>query len=374
MKREIKILIYANTLLWVFIVYYTFDLLTLIIDNTFQDALLDVDLNPTLEQQAMEIDKPQLIPKIIHQTYKTTDIPEQWKESRQKCIDLHPDYKYILWTDEMSHEFIREEYPWFLDTFENYKYPIQRADAIRYFILSHYGGVYIDLDDGCERRLDRLLTVPAFLRKTSPIGVSNDVMGSVPRHPFFLKVIKSLKHYDKSWFVPYMSIMASTGPLFISVVWKQYKRWGVPTNGVVRILQPADYKMHTYSFFSIAKGSSWHMDDAKFMKSLGNHILSCVVTGFVFAFFILYLEYCIYCLLCSGSSLGLGWVSTQLCSWSQCMFQKRNNYRYGNLIRYRGRAGRQGRLRKDSNLPYHNLVSDLEKNTDGFTDLSNGEY
>jgi len=24
-----------------------------------------------------------------------------------------------------------------------------RADSIRYFILNHYGGVYIDLDDVC---------------------------------------------------------------------------------------------------------------------------------------------------------------------------------------------------------------------------------
>ena len=31
----------------------------------------------------------------------------------------------------MAYEFIKEEYPWFLDTFENYKYPIERADAIR---------------------------------------------------------------------------------------------------------------------------------------------------------------------------------------------------------------------------------------------------
>ena len=38
-------------------------------------------------------------------------------------------------------------YPWFLETFDNYQFPIQRADAIRYFVLAHYGGIYIDLDD-----------------------------------------------------------------------------------------------------------------------------------------------------------------------------------------------------------------------------------
>ncbi|CAI4818770.1 ACH_G0055500.mRNA.1.CDS.1 [Saccharomyces cerevisiae] len=303
MRKELKYLICFNILLLLSIIYYTFDLLTLCIDDTVKDAILEEDLNPDAPP------KPQLIPKIIHQTYKTEDIPEHWKEGRQKCLDLHPDYKYILWTDEMAYEFIKEEYPWFLDTFENYKYPIERADAIRYFILSHYGGVYIDLDDGCERKLDPLLAFPAFLRKTSPLGVSNDVMGSVPRHPFFLKALKSLKHYDKYWFIPYMTIMGSTGPLFLSVIWKQYKRWGIPKNGTVRILQPAYYKMHSYSFFSITKGSSWHLDDAKLMKALENHILFCVVTGFIFGFFILYGEFTFYCWLCSKnfSNLTKNW-------------------------------------------------------------------
>ncbi|AJW04859.1 Sur1p [Saccharomyces cerevisiae YJM1401] len=303
MRKELKYLICFNILLLLSIIYYTFDLLTLCIDDTVKDAILEEDLNPDAPP------KPQLIPKIIHQTYKTEDIPEHWKEGRRKCLDLHPDYKYILWTDEMAYEFIKEEYPWFLDTFENYKYPIERADAIRYFILSHYGGVYIDLDDGCERKLDPLLAFPAFLRKTSPLGVSNDVMGSVPRHPFFLKALKSLKHYDKYWFIPYMTIMGSTGPLFLSVIWKQYKRWGIPKNGTVRILQPAYYKMHSYSFFSITKGSSWHLDDAKLMKALENHILSCVVTGFIFGFFILYGEFTFYCWLCSKnfSNLTKNW-------------------------------------------------------------------
>lgn len=52
-----------------------------------------------------------------------------------------------LWTNENAREFIGDEYPWFLDTFDRYQYPIQRADAIRYFVLAHYGGIYIDLDD-----------------------------------------------------------------------------------------------------------------------------------------------------------------------------------------------------------------------------------
>ncbi|KAH3902173.1 related to Mannosyl phosphorylinositol ceramide synthase CSH1 [Saccharomycodes ludwigii] len=267
-----------------------------------KDALLDSELNPLPNTPP----KPQLIPKIIHQTYKTEDVPERWKAGQQNCIDLHPDYQYILWTDVMIRKFIAEQYPWFLETFDSYKYPIERADAMRYFVLNHYGGVYIDLDDGCNRRLDPLLTVPAFVRKTSPTGISNDVMGAVPKHPFFLKLLKSLKKYNRNWYIPYITIMSSTGPLFVSIIWKQYKRWNhsldVNSSGAVRILQPQDYRQGPYAFFTISKGSSWHTGDSNVVLNMAVHITACVVSGFVVVFMILYCEFIFYCWLCNNSS------------------------------------------------------------------------
>ncbi|KAI3406227.2 CSH1 [Candida oxycetoniae] len=262
------------------------------------DALMDFELNPP-ENDGLA-NKSALIPKIIHQTYKSDKIPEIWKAGQQACIDLHEGYQYILWTDEMAREFISEEFPWFLKTWDNYRYNIQRADAIRYFALYHYGGIYIDLDDGCERRLDPLLTVSAFVRKTMPTGISNDVMGSVPNHPFFLKVIESLEKYQRSWLVPYITIMISTGPLFLSVIWKQYKRWGVPEAGKIRILMPENYKGYKYSFFAIAPGSSWHMSDANFIKSLANHLVLAIIGGFLIALAILALEYLFYSFIISA--------------------------------------------------------------------------
>ncbi len=61
-----------------------------------------------------------------------------------------------MWTDAKSRELIATEYPWFLNTFDNYSQPIQRADAIRYFVLAHFGGIYIDLDDVCSFSLLQL--------------------------------------------------------------------------------------------------------------------------------------------------------------------------------------------------------------------------
>lgn len=190
-----------------------------------------------------------------------------------------------MWTDEKSRRFIAAEYPAFLHTYDSYPQPIQRADVIRYFVLAHYGGIYIDLDDvsfcgafspptcwhrarltqdqGCNRRLDPLLSYPAWLRRTLPTGISNDVMGAVPRHPFFLRVIDSLQAYNRNWYLPYITVMYSTGPLFLSVIWKEYARDRPSGDDRVRILMPDEYCKTTWSFFTAHLGNSWHSKDAK---------------------------------------------------------------------------------------------------------------
>ena len=85
-----------------------------------------------------------------------------------------------MWTDDKSREFIATEYPWFLATFDNYSQPIQRADAIRYFVLAHFGGVYIDLDDV---RLHSLRPkFPSQIRPT--VGRSNSATHHEPLLPY----------------------------------------------------------------------------------------------------------------------------------------------------------------------------------------------
>lgn len=185
----------------------------------------------------------------------------------------------MLWTDASSREFIAKEYPWFLDTFDDYTYPIQRADVIRYFVLHHYGGVYLDLDVGCLRSLDTLLTYPVILPKTIPVGVSNDLMFAEKGHPFMAQTIHNLVTFDHSWYLNYPTVMFSTGPMFLSA---QYGIWTAAhpllpdqPGGDVRVLPKALYGKNArpdeapHAFFSHFYGSSWHSDDAAFVGFLG---------------------------------------------------------------------------------------------------------
>lgn len=97
--------------------------------------------------------KQAFVPKIIHRIFHNwTDpnneaLPLKWEANRQSCIDLNPGWeswvsywvdqsnsklslmlRLKLWTARTSRDFIEREYPWFLTTYDSYKFPIQRID------------------------------------------------------------------------------------------------------------------------------------------------------------------------------------------------------------------------------------------------------
>ena len=96
------------------------------------------------------------IPKIIHQTWKTDKIPEDLKKFQKTWIELNPDYTYLLWTDAQFDIFVLNYYPEYYKVFKNWKYHIQRVDMIRYMILDHFGGIYVDLDFECKKPMNEL--------------------------------------------------------------------------------------------------------------------------------------------------------------------------------------------------------------------------
>lgn len=93
MRRGLIFLL-VSLLVLSFLVHSVSTLLSLLVENSAADAIHHAELpspNSSLIQQ-----RPQIIPKIIHQTYKNETIPEVWVEAQQSCIDLHPDYEYIV--------------------------------------------------------------------------------------------------------------------------------------------------------------------------------------------------------------------------------------------------------------------------------------
>lgn len=282
MRKSFLLFFIAQVIILGSLIYSVRWLFVLLLDDGASDAIHPADI-PGIKST---ISNPRqvIVPKIIHQTWKDPVIPDKWIEPQRTCLELHPDYEYKLWTDSSSRDFITKEFPWFLSQFDAYPHNIERADAIRYFILLYYGGVYIDLDDGCNRKLDPLLTYPAFVRKTKPTGISNDVMGAVPQHPFFAAAVKNLKDSAREWHLPYLTVMASTGPLFLSLVWLKYKRGVTQDADRVRIILADEYMGKPWSFFLHFEGSSWHNQDSGLIFWMLSHWIGLMVTGFIIGF------------------------------------------------------------------------------------------
>jgi mannosyltransferase OCH1-like enzyme len=166
------------------------------------------------------------IPKIIHQTWKSHTLPPDYERWSARIREMHPDYEYKLWTDKDNRDFIKEEYPWFIPTYDNYDVNIKRVDAVRYFLLYHYGGIYIDLDMTTIRSLDGLIKgedgTAVFgyqLRDTEADGsIANAFMASPPKHILFDMIINSLVYTKDE-----KDVIASTGPKFLTKFIRAYK-------------------------------------------------------------------------------------------------------------------------------------------------------
>ena len=94
MRRGLLIFLVANLIILSFLVRSVFTLLSLLVEDASADAIHRAEL-PSPNSSLIE-QRPQVIPKIIHQTYKNESVPEVWKDAQQSCIDLHPDYEYIV--------------------------------------------------------------------------------------------------------------------------------------------------------------------------------------------------------------------------------------------------------------------------------------
>ena len=166
------------------------------------------------------------IPALIHQTWKDTDVPPEWQKWADSWRIQHPGWGYRLWTDADNRAFLQEHYPWFLPVYDGYPEAIMRADAIRYFLLDHFGGLYVDLDFECLKPVTEILDGHDLVLGCEPDAhtrlllarqrgfdriVGNAFIASRPGHPFWAHVHRQMVATHK---LP--STLDVTGPFFLT--------------------------------------------------------------------------------------------------------------------------------------------------------------
>ncbi|CAF1325044.1 unnamed protein product [Adineta ricciae] len=231
--------------------------------------------------------------------------PQSWVAARNSCIELHSKFEeHYYWTDENGVEFLRKNYPWFVKTWQSYKTNVQKADALRYFVLHHYGGIFLDMDLYCLHKLDGLFNYldnrvspeeHIFLAvKAFPVGISNGFMITTRRHPLFQHVIENLELYNRNFLLPHATIIISTGPMCISIQIQLHRSlWNsiLVLDGKENMIGG---KTNTPLFKHLGSGS-WHQADDMFFKNIPMNIqhqnqtfsISIIVfISFIFVFFI----------------------------------------------------------------------------------------
>jgi mannosyltransferase OCH1-like enzyme len=181
-------------------------------------------MGPTLRRTENFEEMTEIIPKIIHQTAPTDE--SKWKPIWKQCQDswknLHPDFEYRFWSDEDMDTFMKENYPEFYENvFVKYDVHIKRVDALRYFILKHFGGIYADMDYMCQKRFFEELQGNNVYIAESPWTKGhhqNALMISPKGHIFWDSVIDELqKRKDVT------GTLEATGPYALEECISKYK-------------------------------------------------------------------------------------------------------------------------------------------------------
>ncbi|KAK3938315.1 nucleotide-diphospho-sugar transferase [Diplogelasinospora grovesii] len=245
--------------------------------------------------------RQEFVPKIIHQIFhnwkdpENETLPADWEATRQTCTSRNPGFEYRLWTERASLQFIATNYEWFLPTYEGYQYPVQRVDALRYFLMRHYGGIYIDLDNGCSRDLLPLLHYPAWVTDGGQGALSNNILGARPGHGYWIKMTDSLIPWGYKYPLPYLSISYASGQWFETAIWEEYHAQ-LPSEAneedrLYRIMMDMRDGAARWVFFTQGRGGSWDNWDNHFFGWIGNrlvpevgkHLASIVIGTVAFA-------------------------------------------------------------------------------------------
>lgn len=187
-----------------------------------------------------------ILPKVIHQIWLgTSKIPERLQTFKSTWIINHPDWAYEEWNDEKSQALINENFKDLSEIYKNLPFLTQKVDVIKYLILYHVGGLYVDYDCECLKPTDILQTNLVnigleprndTLHKGFPFYLGSAFMSSVPRSEYFKFVIdmcvmkiNTYKNQNK-----YDLVMETTGPTLLNRAYIEYEK-----KGEITLIEPS---------------------------------------------------------------------------------------------------------------------------------------
>ncbi|KAI6652346.1 Mannosyl phosphorylinositol ceramide synthase SUR1 [Oopsacas minuta] len=172
------------------------------------------------------------IPKTLHFTWNSPFLNEtnqlnvdlKVRANIQTCLDVHPNWDYIIWTDDL----VRKGFPELVDLLIAANIPSVISDVLRMNIIARYGGIYMDTDFLCVRSFEPLLDqqyCTAFAGSEEAIEdnefnliVSGGLIGAVQGHFLFRRAAKLILNHALKPEVP----SVKTGPYFLGKMVRRY--------------------------------------------------------------------------------------------------------------------------------------------------------
>ena len=170
-----------------------------------------------------------MIPKILHQVWLgSCPIPEKFITWRDEWRVLHPDWEYMLHTDDD----IPDDLKGYIDSCKGYS---SKSNILRLYVVFKWGGVYCDTDFEWNKNIDSFLNdkfivakqhgqfycnaffgsvkgdqiikfqldlLPKYVTKSPPWGPELMTI-AVEKHKDDVKIIPTKYVYPYMWFQPY---------------------------------------------------------------------------------------------------------------------------------------------------------------------------
>lgn len=202
------------------------------------------------------------IPKVIHQTFKTAELPflTRWHIARFRR--RNPEYTYEFYDDERINAFILKEFgPVVFSEYKKINIGAAKADFFRYAILYKRGGVYVDIDSAIKGKLSD------FIRPDDSAVISHErneglfvqwALVFESGHPFLAKTLEMVIENIKENRFPH-DVHQMTGPQVYTNAINECLR---QHPGIPHRIEGVDYNGHlkfkyALSKFLYEKGEHW---------------------------------------------------------------------------------------------------------------------
>lgn len=178
------------------------------------------------------------IPKIFHLTGKKKENPAIYDQCLTQLRNLHPDWSICIYDDNESRGIISAHLPELLPVYDAYSTAIQRTDVFRIAVIYLYGGFYLDQDVFCLKALDTLCNFEIVLGEEltltedecelsnqNDLRIANYMFGSVPKHTFWLELLKEMALKSPTPVKCENDVLAITGPGLFTDFYHQKKQF-----------------------------------------------------------------------------------------------------------------------------------------------------